>query len=79
MRWLKKLTGQLKTQYVKSGMRRLSKVEIQNTHYDILLRFNNVINQENSKDKDMLCPVNLLYTFAYLTTRFKISQFKLLN
>ena len=30
-------------------------------------------------DRDFLCPVNQLYTFGYLSTRFKITQFKNLN
>jgi hypothetical protein len=30
-------------------------------------------------DINHLCPVNQLYTFAYLSARFRLSQFKCLN
>ncbi len=31
------------------------------------------------KDLDLLCPLNILYTYAYLTTRFQIRQTRNLN
>lgn len=32
-----------------------------------------------SLDTSHLCPINQLYTFSYLATRFKITEFKNLN
>ena len=60
-------------------MKNLSKRELQDTSYDLLLHFKGVIDQKIIKEKDLIDPYNLNYTLSYLSTKFRVGEFKLLN